>query len=182
MIEDTTTILDRIGEMERSLAELKASLAEQWESESVPPGSFDVFVCRARDERYGLFVDAVEEVIPMCELADYPQGPPWLSGMLNLRRRMIPVVDVQARVARGHREVDVDDFIVIARVGEKRFGLVFQEVFRVSTVNGSGVQPPMRDVPEAPYVLGIAEFEKRPMYLLSLACLLGTSEIPEVLP
>ena len=182
MTEESTAILDQIGQLQRSLAELKASLADRWVRETVPAGTFDVFVCRAREERYGLPVEPVEEVLAMCKLADYPQGPSWFSGMLNRRGEILPVVDVSARIERRRRSVDVRDFIVIVRVGAKRFGLVFQEVFSVHTVDSARVQPPMRDVPEALYVIGIAKTERRPIYLLSLSCLLGTSEIPEELP
>lgn len=179
MINETSHILEQIGQMQRHLAELKASLSDQWLKESVPHGMFDLFVCRARQERYGLPIERVAEVLPMCRLTDYPQAPLWFSGMLDLRGELIPVLDVTARIDHTRRAIDPSDFIVIVDVDDKRFGLVFQEVFRVFSVDGAKVQPPVSDVPEALYVLGIAETEEAPVFLLSLACLLGTSEIPE---
>ena len=179
MTEDTVTILEQIGQMQRHLAELKASFSEKMVRETVPPGPFDLFVCRARNERYGVPIQLVSEVLPMCRLTDYPEAPPWFSGMLNLRGTLIPVLDVSARIGRRRRAVDASDFIVIVNIKDKRFGLVFQEVFRVFTVDGADLQPPMRDVPEALYVLGIVKAEKMPVFLLSLSALLGTSELPE---
>lgn len=179
MTGETTAIMDQIGHLQRSLNELKASLADSWARESVPSGPFEVFICRARDERFGLPIEAVEEVLPMCALTEYPQGPPWLSGVLNLRGEMIPVVDVAARIARTRRPIRLDDFIVVLEIAKKRFGLVFQEVFRIHSVDGAEVQAPVRDVPEALYVIGMVEVDKHPLFLLSIACLLGTSDIPE---
>jgi purine-binding chemotaxis protein CheW len=177
--EETTAILEQIGTMQRNLAELKASLTDSWNKENIPREPFEIFVCRARNERYGLPVELVKEVLPMCGLTAYPQGPCWFAGILNLRGEMIPVVDVASRIERRQHQVEVTDFIVVVDMGKKRFGLVFQEVFQVETVEGRAVQPTISDIPEALYVLGIVETEKHPVFLLSLACLLGSSEIPE---
>ncbi len=181
MADKTIVILEQIGEMQRNLAELKASLAEKWVRETVPTGTFEMFVCRADAERYGLPVESVEEVLAMCKLGDYPEGPPWFSGVLNLRGEILPVVDVIGRIENRRRAVRAGDFIVVVNVDGKRFGLVFQEVFHVHTVNGATVQPPMRDIPEALYVLGIVNTKEAPVYLLSLSALLGTADIPEEL-
>ena len=178
---ETTAILEQIGRMQRKLAELKASLSERWEQETVPKGEFEIFVCQAREERYGLMIDRIEEVLPMCKPADYPQGPPWFAGLLNLRGEMIPVVDVSGRIDHCRRPISSSDFIVVVRVAGKRYGLVFQKVFQVETISDAAVQPPMQDVPEALYVLGIVQTDHSAVFLLSLSSLLGTSELPEEL-
>jgi purine-binding chemotaxis protein CheW len=179
MTEETIDVLERIGELQRNLTELRASLTQKWTEEAVPDGEFDIFVCRAGEGMFGLPIEVVKEVLPICQLTDYPQGPPWLAGLINLRGELIPVVDVYARINRQSRPTELSDAIVIVQVSQRRFGLVFQEVFRIHNVDGKRLQPPLRDIPEALYVLGIVETEETPVFLLSLACLLGTSEIPE---
>ncbi len=181
MPSETHTILEQIGQMQRHLAELKASYCEKWAKETCPAGAFDLFVCRARNERYGIPIRAVVEVLPMCRLTDYPQAPPWFSGMLNLRGELIPVLDVSARINCTRRSIQASDFILVVDIEGKRFGLVFREVFGVLKVDGADVRPPMRDVPEALYLLGIVETDRTPVYLLSLNALFGTSEIPKEL-
>ena len=178
-MNDTARILEQMGRMQRHLAELKASLTHQLTKETLPEDRFDLFVCRARNEHYGIPIHLVSEVLPMCSLTDYPQAPKWFSGMLNLRGQLIPVLDVSARIDQQKGLVEPSDFIVVVAVEGKQYGLVFKEVFRVMTADGAAVQPPMRDVPEALYILGIVESESTPVFLLSLSCLLGTSEIPE---
>ena len=179
MSMETSRILEQIGQMQRELVELKASLHERWEQETLPEGAFEIFVCRARKERYGLRIEQIEEVLPMCSLQEYPEGPPWFSGLLNLRGEMIPVVDISGRIDKHRRPAKVSDFIIIVHIEGKRFGLVVQEVFQVETVNSAKVQPPMQDVPEALYVHGIVQTNLSVVFLLSLSSLLGTSEIPE---
>lgn len=181
MLNETNTILEQIGQMQRHLAELKASLSEKWIRETVPSGVFDLFICRARDERYGIPIQSVLEVLQMCRLTDYPQAPPWFSGMLNLRGELIPVLDVSARINCTRRSIDALDFIVVVEIENKRFGLVFREVLSVFTVDSANVRPPMGDVPEAPYLIGIVEIDRTPVFLLSLSALFCTSEIPEAL-
>ena len=178
-MKETFTVLEEIGKLEQRLGELRASLTRQLVKESIPRGEFGLFVCRVHKERIGLPVEAVEEVLPMCKLASLPEAPPWLAGLLNLRGSMVPVIDVLARIDRCRRSPELSDFVVVCSSEDHKFGLVVQEVFQIEKVEGHTVQPVERELPHAPYVLGLFKVNNKPVFLLSLSCLLGTSNLPE---
>lgn len=52
---------------------------------------------RLRDERYGIPVAKVREIVPMPAITPVPQSPPYVKGVFNLRSRIVPVVDLCAR-------------------------------------------------------------------------------------
>ncbi|MCP4679105.1 MAG: purine-binding chemotaxis protein CheW [Deltaproteobacteria bacterium] len=172
-------VIEEIGKLEQRLNELRATMAQRLVRESVPKEEFSLFVCRIRNERVGLPIESVEEVLPMCKLASLPEAPPWLAGLLNLRGSMIPVIDALARIERRERSPELRDFLVICSSEERRFGLIVQEVFQIENVDGSLIQPVDRELPQAPYVLGLFQIDGKAVFQLSLSCLLNTSSIPE---
>ncbi len=176
---ETSEILEEIGTLQRRLNELKASMTQKLVQETIPKEYMQLFVCRVRNERIGLPINSVEEVLPVCKLSTFPEAPPWLTGLLNLRGSMIPVLDVLARIGHKRRDPELSDFIVICSHKGRRFGLIVQEVFNIREVHGSELQPVAHELPQAPYVLGLFKLERSVVFLLSLSCLLATSDLPE---
>jgi purine-binding chemotaxis protein CheW len=172
-------IVKEIGALQRQVDLLKAAMKRELVQEEIPHGSLELFVCRVDQEQYGLRVDCINEVLPMCRLDSMPEAPPWIAGLLNLRGRMIPIIDVLARIQHHGREAQLDDFIIICQIEDKIFGIVVQEVFKIVGAQASSIQQVAAELPQAPYIQGLIQVEDQTIFLLSLTSLFATSDMPE---
>jgi len=172
-------VLREIDELQRRLYELKKQVAGRAHTEELPDGDLTVLIARVGEERVAFLARSLDEVVPMARLTPMPESPSWVAGVLNLRGRMVPVIDVLARSRRGARRQEVEDLIVICRVDERPVGLVVQEIVDVRIVDRRRLEPPPQDVPFAPYLLGLLKMEGAPGLLLSIRRLAATSDLPE---
>ena len=169
----------QLSSLEREFYALRSRLAGMGAStEELPAeGRVTYLACRVGDDRAGLLLDTVEEVVPIAKLAALPEAPPWVAGLLNLRGESLPVLDVHARLTRARRRPLLEDLVVICRWNGRRVGLVVQAVDEVSETDVDAIQSP-GDVPHAPYLLGVVRRDADLIVILSLDCLLSLSEIP----
>lgn len=172
-------VLREIDELQHRLYELKKQVAGRAHAEEVPDGDLTVLITRVGEDRVAFLDRSLDEVVPMARLTPMPESPPWVAGVLNLRGRMVPILDVLARSRRRARTREVDEFIVIGRVDERPVGLVVQDIVDVRTVERRLLEPPPQDVPFAPYLLGLLKIEGAPALLLSIRRLAATSDLPE---
>jgi purine-binding chemotaxis protein CheW len=172
---------DPVSELRRLEAELRALRArieptgasETWQKVSWR------FAFRAGRDRFALRLEQVREVLPMCWLAPYPEAPSWMSGLLNWHGRLIPVLDVAARIERRASEVRVEDGIVVVQDDDATLGLVVDRAIGVEPVEEELQRVPV-ELPQTPYVLGLFEVDGEATFALSLRTLVATSELPEV--
>ncbi|MDI1479335.1 chemotaxis protein CheW [Polyangium sp. y55x31] len=169
-----------IAELKRRLYELERSTSTHEADEPLPlAGEIQAVVCRVEETRVALPLDVVERAVPAAAMAPLPEAPPWVHGLLNLRGRALPVLDVAARIERRARALDVDDHIVICRHEEQRIGLVVQEVLGVRVLAlGERTNGPGASLPIAPYVRATLRDAQGLVLLFSLGRLIATSDIP----
>ena len=123
-------------------------------------------------------VDHVLQILRRENLIEVPKAPPFVEGVLNLRGDIIPVVDLCARLdvspgesgsrppadARKRR-------VIIARVGERSYGLDVDEVREVIEIDDSGITTDAATMlgVRPDFILGIARREDRVYLVLDLA-------------
>ena len=172
-------IARQVEELQRQVYELRRQIASGVELEALPEGELDVLRCRVGDNQAAFLQESVEEVVMMARLTPVPEAPSWAPGLLNLRGTMAPVVDVVARIGREVRRPALSDRIVVCSIDGRRVGLIVQEVLGVDRCETADVEPPPQDIPCAPYLLGVLHGDGTPIMLLSVACLVATSDLPE---
>ncbi|RME66209.1 MAG: purine-binding chemotaxis protein CheW [Caldilineae bacterium] len=84
---------------------------------------------------HALDIYAVEEVVRMAALTPKPNAPDWLSGYLNLRGDILPVVDLRRRLGRAAGPLRLNDLIVIVHHAGRRAGLIVDGVSDVVTLS-----------------------------------------------
>ncbi len=67
------------------------------------------------DQRYALHLDAVERVITAAEITLLPKGPEIVLGLINIKGRIIPALNVRRRFRLQEREMKLEDHFIIAR-------------------------------------------------------------------
>ena len=122
-------------------------------------------------EEYGVDVRLVQEIIRTSEITQVPRSPGFVKGVINLRGRIVPVVDLKRKLGLG--EVDEDaraSRIVVARLKDRLIGLLVDGANQVLKVPVSAVEAAPEEVMAkgASYIRGVAKLEKRLIILMDL--------------
>jgi purine-binding chemotaxis protein CheW len=128
------------------------------------------------EEEYGLDVRLVQEIIRLTEITPVPRAPEFVKGVINLRGRIIPVVDLKRRLGLG--EVDAESRaarIVVAKLRERLVGLLVDGASQVLKVPVSVIEPPPEEIVEVDldYIRAVAKLEGRLIILMELSRVLG---------
>lgn len=83
----------------------------------------------------------VVEVVRMVASTPLPEAPDWVAGVINFRGRVIPLVDVRARLGAPPRDAHLATPIIVVAAGDSTAGMVVDEVVEVLTVSGGGWSP-----------------------------------------
>jgi purine-binding chemotaxis protein CheW len=134
-------------------------------------------------EEYGVDVRLVQEIIRVTEITQVPRAPGFIKGVINLRGRIIPVVDLKRKLNLG--EVDEaarQSRIVVVKVRERLVGLLVDGASQVLKVPVASVEPPPEEVVEidANFVRGVAKLERRLIILMDLPKVLALELKEEV--
>ncbi len=130
------------------------------------------------NEVYGVDISRVQEIIRMTTITQLPRAPEFVEGVINLRGKVIPVVDLDKRFGLEMTERTKSSRIVVVDVGEHTIGMVVDAVSEVLRVPADAVEPPSPVVTtiESDYIRGIAKLESRLIILLDLDKVLSWDE------
>jgi purine-binding chemotaxis protein CheW len=130
------------------------------------------------NEEYGLKILTVHEIIGMMPVTRVPRTPEFIRGVVNLRGKVIPVVDLRLRFNMDVIEASQDICIIVVQVRGIQMGIVVDRVSEVVTVAAEDIEPPPSfgvDVP-TDFLLGIGKSQGRVKLLLDIDHVLTTTE------
>ncbi len=94
------------------------------------------------DEEYALGIEGVQEVIRLRDMTRVPKTPPSLSGVINLRGQVIPVIDGRTRLGMRPRGEDGDPRIIVVSHSGKTVGLTVDRLSEVLWISKAHLLPP----------------------------------------
>ena len=130
------------------------------------------------DEGYGVDISAVREIIRLQEITQVPRTPEFVEGVINLRGKVIPVIDLRKRFGLTVEAESQDNRIVVVDIGDQDIGVVVDAVTEVLRIPTDSVEPPASVITTdgSDYLLGIAKLESRLIILLDLRKVLSVDE------
>jgi purine-binding chemotaxis protein CheW len=136
------------------------------------------------DERYGLEIAAVYEIIRPQPITAVPQAPASVEGVINLRGRIIPVVDLRFRFGLPDAVPGPGSRIVVCEANADRVGLMVDGVSEVLMVPEESIEPTPEVAvgPETDYVRGVAKLADQMIILLDLKYLFPAGELMGAMP
>ena len=141
-------------------------------------GELQIVVCELADEHYGLDIAKVYEIIRHQPITPVPRSPSFVKGVINLRGRIIPVVDLRERFGMPAAEPTKETRIVVAESAATRVGLIVDSVSEVLILPSEAVEatPEVAAGADAEYLRGIAKLGDRLVLLLELGGLFGIED------
>ena len=94
------------------------------------------------EEVYGISIASVVEIIEMQRITGVPDMPEYVKGVINLRGRVIPVVDLRLRFGMPERAHDDRTCIIIAKIQESSVGFIVDTVAEVQDIQDADIEPP----------------------------------------
>lgn len=96
---------------------------------------------RLDEEKYGINVMAVQEVLKVTEITQVPGAPDFVLGIINLRGNVVTVIDARTRFNLEHRDQDDNSRIVIIEAEDQEVGILVDSVAEVVYMRGSEIEP-----------------------------------------
>ncbi len=126
-------------------------------------------------EEYGVDVKQVQEIRRLTEITAVPRAPEFMRGVINLRGRILPVMDLRSKLGLGAVGDTPNTRIIVVRVKERLLGLLVDGASQVLKVPLSRIEPPPEEVVErgGDYIRGVAKLDDRLIILMDIERLLA---------
>jgi len=126
-------------------------------------------------ETYGLEIATVLEIIRMQPITKVPKAPVYVEGVINLRGKVIPVIDIGKRFGFEKTEASKNNRIVVVYLQDTTMGIVVDAVTEVIRIPNDAVEPVSDIVTtgNSDYLQGIAKLQDKMVILLALEKLLA---------
>ncbi len=129
-------------------------------------------------EEFGLDIQRIQEINRMVEITRVPNSPDFVSGVINLRGKVIPVVDLRKRFGFPGKESDKNTRIIVVELGGSVVGFIVDAVREVIRIPKSVTEPPPPIIAGigSEYVTAVGKLEDRLLILLDLERILQAKE------
>jgi len=133
-------------------------------------------------EEYGVDIAQVQEINRMIKVTKVPQAAQFMEGVINLRGRLIPIIDLRTRFGMERAEHTKNTRIVVTEIGSNCLGMVVDSVSEVLRI-------PVEQIEDAPdlvagvdteYIRGVGKLDDRLIIMLDLARVISASETTEL--
>ena len=131
------------------------------------------------DEEYGLEILTVQEIIGMMDITPVPQTPDYIQGVINLRGKVIPIVDLRTKFMMPGADRTSETCIIVVQANGIQTGIVVDKVSEVLDIPGNAIEdaPAFGSDVRTDYILGIGKSEDRVKLLLDIDRVLGDENL-----
>lgn len=130
-------------------------------------------------DAYGLEIQHVDDIIGIQEITEVPRQPEYVQGVINLRGKIVPTMDVRLRFGKDYREYDDRTCIVVLDMKGIPVGIVVDRVLEVTQIADENISEPpgFETESDEKFIAGIGKYEDEPVILLDCLRLLAHTEL-----
>lgn len=130
------------------------------------------------NEEFGVDILYVQEINRMIQVTKVPNAPNFVEGVINLRGRVIPVIDLRTKMGMPKKEADNNTRIVVIEISGKTVGFIVDAVKEVLRIPSSITEPPPQIVAgiNSEYIKSVGKLEDRLLILIDLEKILSAGE------
>lgn len=153
---------------------------EELEMEDTQEGKFLTFTLG--NEEYGIEIRNVTEIIGIQSITDLPDTPSFVKGVINLRGKVIPLIDVRLRFNFDEKEYDDRTCIIVVNIENMSVGLIVDTVSEVMEIPEGDIEPPpkVNNKAGSRYIKGLGKVGEEVKILLDTHKLLFGDEIEQI--
>ncbi len=130
-------------------------------------------------ESFGVPISLVHEIVRIPEITAVPESPDFVEGVINLRGKIVPVVDLRKRFGENEIKSSKKNRILVAEVETKMVGLIVDAASEVMKIPAGEVEQPPNifEEGELNYVTGVGKLSGRLIILVDLTRVLQKGEL-----
>ena len=130
-------------------------------------------------ETFGLPISLVHEIVRRPEITNVPHAPEYVEGVMNLRGRIVPVIDLRRRFGGAAIANSRKNRVLVVDVESRAVGLIVDSASEVLKISDAQIEPPPNVLTEAAtsYVTGVAKHQGRLIILVDLKRILQGGEL-----
>lgn len=137
---------------------------------------------KINEEEFGIEILKVQEIIKMVQITQVPNAPEFVDGVINLRGRIIPIIDLRIKLGLARKDHTKNTRIVVVELKNRTIGFIVDEVNEVLRIP--------KEITEAPpemigginkeFITSIGKLEDRLLILLDLEKILSGNEYAQM--
>ncbi|GAW92897.1 chemotaxis protein CheW [Calderihabitans maritimus] len=157
----------------------EAGLAEQ---QVTGRAEEQLVVFKLGEETYGIEISVVHEIIRMQDITEVPRTPEFVEGVINLRGRIVPVIDLRKRFGLPVGERTSAWRIMVIQMGDITVGMIVDAVLEVLRLPAGSIElpPAMITGIDTAYLRGVGKWQDRLIILLDVEKILRENEKKEL--
>jgi len=138
------------------------------------------------DEEYGLEILKVREIIGTMAITSLPKTPPFVRGVINLRGKVIPVIDLRTKFGMGVAKETAETCIIVvdvtSKIGSVQIGILVDSVSEVLDIVAEDIEeaPAFGTNVDTAFILGMAKSKGGVKILLNIEKVLSSAELESV--
>jgi purine-binding chemotaxis protein CheW len=137
---------------------------------------------KLENEEFGVDILKVQEINRMMNITKIPNAPTYIEGVINLRGKIIPIVDLRKRLGFRDGVYDKSTRIIVVELDGLVLGFIVDSVSEVLRINESTVEPPPAIVAgvESDYIEGVGKLGDRLLILLELKKIFASTDRKDI--
>jgi purine-binding chemotaxis protein CheW len=137
---------------------------------------------RVGKEHFGVPIELVHEIVRIMEITAVPDAPDFIEGVINLRGKIIPVIDLRKRFGETTISASKKNRILVAEIMGKIVGLVVDAASEVVKIPPSDIEPPPNVFGESEvnYVTGVGKIGSKLIILVDLGKIMQRGDLRRI--
>jgi len=155
------------------------AIADKKETSSVE-GKFLTFVLG--EEIYGIEILKAREIIGLMDITTVPQTPDYMKGVINLRGKVIPVIDLRMKFSMQEEAHTQETCVIVVEVNSTSIGIIVDSVSEVSDIGGGEIEnaPKFGQNIDTSFIMGLGKVKDKIIILLDIDAVLSSAELEMV--
>ncbi len=144
---------------------------------TVREGKYLTFVLS--DEEYGIEILKVREIIGLMDITSVPQTPNYMKGVINLRGKVIPVIDLRLKFSLPEQEHTQETCTIVVEVNDSLIGIIVDSVSEVSDIGSKEIEetPHLGQDIDTNFIMGMGKLKEKLIILLDIDKVLSAEEL-----
>ncbi len=131
------------------------------------------------DEEYGIEILSVREIIGLIDITSVPQTPDYMKGVINLRGKVIPVIDLRLKFSMQEEEHTQETCVIVVEVDNASIGIIVDSVSEVSDISREDIEdaPSFEQGIDASFIMGLGKVKGKIIIMLDIETVLSPEDI-----
>ncbi len=139
------------------------------EGEQAGDRGVQLVTCMVGGVEYGLEISRMREILRVGPITRLPQAPPHVRGVVNLRGRIVPILDLRARLGLPDQATTRDSRVMVVERDGHRLGLLVDRVLRVLRLPAEALEPPPQETGQGrAFIKGLGKRQDGVIVILDL--------------